>query len=139
MIYWPNCRCIECRVNRALRWAPWLLALGLVLFALSFSSCASTVTPAVVEAHQASFDQGGQNSGLIAMLPDNAGAIITPHARDRYNELIGIYGREFLPALKADDGISSRPDGNYDITAAALENFILVAAWHRMGREPKNK
>jgi len=138
MIYWPNCRCIECQVNRALRWAFIVAVLGL-LFSVLWFGCSSTVTPAAVNAQQASFDQGGQNSGLISMLPGNAGAIITPHARDRYNELLGIYGSEFLPALKPDDGISPRLDGNYDITAAALENFILVAAWHRMGREPKSK
>jgi len=136
MSTWKNCRCPECMFDRTWRVVFGVLALWALLYAIC--GCTSTVTPAAVEAHQASFDQGAQNSGLIAMLPGNAGALITPHARDRYNELIGIYGREFLPALPADYGIT-RDAGGYAITAEALQDFILMNTWHRMGREPKNK
>jgi hypothetical protein len=60
-----------------------VLAVGLV-------ACTSTV---------ASWDGGVQNSGLIGK--DGPGNfLITEHARERYNGLIGRYGRCYVPPLK---------------------------------------
>ncbi|MBI3885913.1 MAG: hypothetical protein HY302_09330 [Opitutae bacterium] len=111
--------------------------LGAVLAFIALSGCAGTITPAAVESHQASFDEGAQNSGVVALIP--GGAIITPRAHERYNGLIAIYGRDFLPTLTADYGITPRADGNFEISREALQKFILLNQWHRMGREPKNK
>jgi hypothetical protein len=140
MTHHRNCDCYDCFRSRSRRHAFWkatILAAVIVAALLYFAGCSSTVTPAVVASQQASYDTGGQNSGIIDVLPNQAGVIITPHARDRYNGLISIYGREFLPALQSDDGIYRRADGNFDLTAAAYVRFRLMNTWHRMGREPK--
>lgn len=143
MTHYHNCECYDChrsrvRLDRIVRGAIIALGLGLLaLLAFSLFGCASTVAPAVVESQQASFDQGEQNSGVIALVP--GGAIITPRAHARYNGLVAIYGREFLPPLAADYGVTPRPDGNFEISREALQKFILLNQWHRMGREPKNK
>ena len=113
-----------------------MLSAAIIIVLLALPGCASTITPAAVESHQASFDQSVQNSGVVALIP--GGAIITSRAHDRYNGLIAIYGRDFLPTLTADFGITPRPDGNFEITNEALQKFILLSAWHRMGREPKH-
>ena len=72
--------------------------------------CQGTVRPRVVHSSVASWDVGGLNSGLIGWtnVDDADVAIITQHARDRYNGLIGIYGTtgtNFIPHLNIDRGI----------------------------------
>ncbi len=146
MTHYRNCACYDCRQSRARRRATVRNIIGalfcaavIVAWLCFIVGCAGTVTPAVVDSQQASFDQGGQNSGFLGWLPNNAGGIFTPRARDRYNALIAIYGRDFLPPLELDAGVFHRADDNYDLTAAAMYNFDVMSKWHRMGREPKNK
>ena len=140
MTHYRHCTCYECQHSRrvrdrALKFSIGLVCLVLGLFALSvIVGCSSTVTPAPVESRQASVDQGAENSGVLALVP--GGALITPRARDRYNALVAIYGREFLPPLVADQGVTREADGNFRITNEALQKFILMNAWRRMGREP---
>ncbi len=134
--HWKKCPCPECMRKRDDRTMRWVIVASIALAAVAFffMGCSSTVTPAPVESRQASFDQGEQNSGVLALVP--GGALITPRARDRYNALVAIYGREFLPPLVADEGVTREADGNFRITNEALQKFILMNAWRRMGREP---
>lgn len=112
------------------------LSILCTLVALTFlgAACTSTIVPAPVVAQQASYDGGAANSGVLQL--DTTGAIITAHARDRYNALIALYGREFAPALVADAGITPLPDGTFRITAQALTNFALMNAWRKTGKVP---
>src|SRR4051794_36740135 len=72
---------------------------------LMLSGCTSTVRPVVVQARQPSWDGHQQNSGVIGIdTADNR--ILTPHARDRYNELMEAYGKAFRPEVHANDGIT---------------------------------
>ncbi len=107
------------------------LHLGLTIFLLG---CSSTVTPAPVAVQQASYEAGEQNSGVLAPVP--GGALITANARARYNGLIEIYGGEFIPAIAADHGVTPEGDGTFRLTNEALQKFILMSTWRRMGREP---
>lgn len=137
--HWKKCPCPECMRKRDDRTMRWVIVASIALAAVAFffMGCSSTVTPAPVESRQASFDQGEQNSGVLALVP--GAALITPRARDRYNALVAIYGREFLPPLVSDEGVTREADGNFRITNEALQKFILMNAWRRMGREPGTK
>lgn len=108
------------------------------------SSGCGTVTPKPpTQAAVASYDAGVQNSGVICLTTNSTGsvtgAIITSHARDRYNALIGFYGARFSPPLAVDAGISpwlTNPAGKttaWQIDAEHLVDFMRMNRWHRAG------
>ena len=102
-------------------------------FLLCLGLTACTVTPKILPpAEQPSWDGNVQNSGLIRF-SDDGSAVITPHARDRYNTLIDTYGKRFTPALHPDDGVTRLPDGTYSITAQHLSYFAQMNNWKRSG------
>lgn len=110
--------------------------LSSILLLLILVGC--TVTPVPVKDSQASWDQNQQNSGLIGF--DNEGfAIITPHARDRYNSLTELYAGHFSPKLKADEGVSKNPadPGTYRMTKEALTHFMAMVRFKKENKEPK--
>ena len=132
-----SCPCPACERRRQDRQFRILILVAALVGALAvcfLSSCASTRTPEPVPVRQASFDQGEQNSGLLRLV--DGGAIITSHARDRFNVLALTYGDEFRPALVHDYGISALADDTFQISNEALQKFILMNAWMRMGRLP---
>lgn len=110
------------------------LWLGVVLGALcALPAC--TVAPKPVAAQAASFgDNGERNSGFVAFF--EGGALIDAGARDRYNALIKLYGREWSPAISRDHGIERRGD-LYFISNGALQKFVVMSDWKRMGRTAK--
>lgn len=136
-----ECPCPECVARRErVAWRAivlgFLLLAGIAFAVIGSTGCSSTVTPKPVATSEASFDGGEQNSGILKLV--DGGAIITEHARERFNALIEIYGEEFLPAIEKDRGI--RPDlsdGTYFITNEALQKFILMNHWRKMGRKPQ--
>lgn len=91
--------------------------------------CTTTVIPKTVESSIPSWDGTNQNSGFIGF-EGNSGKI-TLLARDRYNALIAIYGKRFVPPLTPDYGTQSHIDGNFIITAEALSKFIQMNRWHK--------
>ena len=133
----PNDR--QVALERWLKWAALILAVLLVVFIACYSSgCASTVTPDRVDATQASWDGGQQNSGFLGFLPDQSGHI-TAHARDRYNVLVSIYGKDFLPPLHKDDGLTALADGTYSIDREHLGHFMLMNEKHQAAIAPKKE
>ena len=122
-----------------------LFCLGVAVLVISVAittcvlgtGCASTVTPAAVNRTQASWDGTNQNSGFVCYT--NGGALITPHARDRYNELVKVYGGRFQPKLEVDDGISrgspTELGAPYFIDAEHLADFSAMNRWQK-GEKP---
>lgn len=106
-----------------------------VMLCVSEAGC-STVTPDKVESHEASYDGNAQNSGVIS---SNAnGYVVTAHFRDRYNELVGTYGRDFKPALVKDAGMLNFSDGTFLIDKQHMVQFLEMNAWLRAGLKPAN-
>jgi len=119
----------------------WHLAvIGAVLISLAvfislaavvlFAGCTSTVAPRPVISYQASWDGTNQNSGFLGFV--GASGIITEHARDRYNGLIDIYGKKFVPPIGHDYGILPYyPAGTYSISPQALTYFSQMNRWRK--------
>jgi len=137
----PSCPCPECHRRRARRarawWITGLLVAGVALL-FWLDGCAAAVVPVPVQAAQASWDGGEQNSGILAATP--TGFRVTGHFRDRYNALVEVYGKHFAPALRADDGLTYRqllsnpPQDSYEIDAQHMQYFIEMNAWRKAGR-----
>lgn len=109
--------------------------LACVFLAVMLSGCSTTVTPQQVHASQASFDGNVQNSGFICFNQDGSGTI-TPHARDRYNALIGVFCKKFSPELRVDDGVTLAGT-NYIIDAQHLNYFKQMNRWRRDTIKPR--
>lgn len=103
---------------------------------LTLAGCGSPIVPHQVQSNVASFDGNEQNSGFLGWV-DGMGKI-TRRARDRYNGLIVVYGRDFNPPLGADYGVSDNHDGTYLITKEALNKFLEMSAWKRASLVPVN-
>ena len=118
------------------------LALGLAIyfaFLLLFGvlmglSVGCTVTPAAISSTQASYDGTERNSGILASV--EGGYTVTARFRERYNGLIASYGSAWSPAIAADYGLTPRIDGTWLCSAEAMEKFLVMNAWRRMGRAP---
>jgi hypothetical protein len=93
----------------------------------------STVVPEPVVSTATSFDGTNQNSGLICFTT-NGTAILTPHARDRYNLLIARYGTNFIPSLTNDAGIVPTLTNTYEIDAEHLADFCSMNRWKKSGK-----
>ena len=119
-----------------------------VIFALfAVYCCGCTVIPKPVQADVASYDGAAQNSGLLSLTTNSTGevtgAIITAHARDRYNALVAIYSTNFFPRLTPDAGITPLPVPQYavagkppplpayQIDAEHLVDFMEMNRWHK--------
>lgn len=107
--------------------------------------CTSTVRPKLVEDNQVSFDGTNQNSGLLATVTNVqgsvTGAVITPHARDRYNALIDSYGGYYRPPLQRDAGVcpiilTGAGVSSYLIDAQHLVEFMTMNRWSKQGKAP---
>lgn len=104
------------------------------LAALSSGCGCTTVIPKTVTSSQPSWDGTNQNSGFIRF-EGNSG-VITSNARVRYNGLIEIYGKKFVPPITTDFGVWPDKDGNYIITPQALTKFIEMNRWRKSGILP---
>jgi hypothetical protein len=121
------------QIGFALCWAVLLAGLALLICALN--GCAGTVTPDRVESRQASFDGNEQNSGIVLSTP--SGFVVTSHFRQRYNALIAVYGGDFKPTLKPDDGIAPIGEDRWLLSKKAMVDFLEMNAWKRAGLQPK--
>ena len=112
-----------------------ILVLNLLLI-----GCA-TVTPNKIQDDKSSYDATTpkqyqkDNGGLISFVGDDA--LITPQARERYNNLIGVYKIKFKKEkaieLKIDSGVKPYKDnfGNelYIIDSEHLVYFGVLNSW----------
>jgi len=132
-----KCNCPTCRrlrLGRRLKVAGGAALLGLVVFLAFWSTGCGTVVQSQVHAQNASFDGGAATSGILQLEP--GGAIVTAHFRERYAELVKLYGTKFLPALDPEQGFAPADNGSFRITSQTLEHFLIMAEWRRMGRPP---
>jgi hypothetical protein len=131
--------------QRRWRWV-WLLTIVTflaALFAIAATGC-TTVTPAAVEAHQASWDGADQTSGILRA--EAGGFVVTARFVERYDALVRIYGDAsdrltglpyFSPALTLRYGLSQSPAGEYALSPEAMTYFVRMNQWRRAGRQPK--
>lgn len=98
---------------------------------LCLAGC-NTVTPRPARLpNQISFDTGEQNGGILLLT--KSGAQVTPRALERYQALIEIYGTRFTPSLRPGHEVLI-DSGSIFLGPDALEKFIVMNQWRRMGR-----
>lgn len=95
---------------------------------------ACTITPAAIASSQASYDGGDRTSGILASV--EGGYTVTARFRERYNGLVASYGAAWSPAIGADYGLTAQFDGTWLCSREAMEKFLVMNAWRRMGRAP---
>lgn len=110
------------------------LTLVAVIFGVAVFSagCAPTTIPIGVVPGQASPGLSGQlNSGVLSIPTKGQSGPVTVDAGwlANYNALIGIYGNQFHPALKRDDGISTATDGTITVDRAHFRQYALMVHW----------
>ena len=113
------------------------VALTILCVSLALSGCAGTVTPDRISAAAASYDGNEQNSGIISV--NQLGYVVTGHFRDRHNALVALFGRDFLPPLTPDAGLTEITSDRWLIDRQHLSQFLEMNAWNRAGLRPKNK
>jgi hypothetical protein len=113
----------------------FLLALSVAVLLVG-GGCTSTVTPNNVTTHETGFSGNEANGGFVGFAPDGQG-IITERAKTKYNALIEIYGKEFLPPISKDFGLTTYTNGTSLITGEALSNFMLMNQWYKNGKKPQ--
>lgn len=103
-----------------------VMATGLLMAGLVLAiGCAPTVRPVVLHATTASWDGNKQDSGLLG-LDAQKNAILTAHAKDRYNVLMDAYGSRFSPPAKAGDGITGTATNTFLLDAQHFVYFTVA-------------
>lgn len=117
----------------------YLLTFGVLLSACSVTK-PTTFSPEIeqkierpidriIKDEQPSFDANEQNSGIIDFI-DGKGWLITTNAAKRYNTLVELYGKELIPAVEAEFGLSSYYN-NFILTQEAMVKFALLNQMHK--------
>jgi hypothetical protein len=114
------------------RWAWLLVLLGLIVCgATCFLLPGCTVRPKVVHNSQASFDGNAQTSSLLGY--DALGnRIITPHGRDRYNELMDHYGKTWN--VHPGEGLTPTSTNTFLLDAQHTFYFETAQRWRANGK-----
>lgn len=109
-----------------------LLLIGLV------SGC-STVTgvfiPEPVPHTTISYDSGEKNSGIIGEV-GTTGFEVTKGFITRYNAMIEIYGKKFVPELEKNAGVTELPNKNFCIDNERMVKFVQMNKWRKAGIAP---
>lgn len=103
---------------------------NLILCAALAGITACTVIPKSFKAPEASYDGNDQNSGFLGKLPDES-AVITAHARERFNGLALVYGGRFIPGISHDTGLTPYTNGTWRITAGSMTKFMDMNRWRK--------
>lgn len=106
----------------------WVFIFWLVLVAMQ--GC-STVAPKGVEAKGASADGNIFDSGVVGIGPDGVSSIVRAHWRDRYNAMIGTYGK--VLNLRPDDGLTVFTNGTWLVDREHHGMFQDMNAWRKAG------
>lgn len=116
-----------------------------LILALAFVTGCGTVAPKTNESTHASYDRQDTvvaTSGILGFAP--TGRVVSEHYKERYNSLIDLYGDQFNPPLKHDEGIvpNSERIGGFDPATSYVidrEHHVKMGQmiqWKRDGRLP---
>lgn len=118
----------------------------LVLVLALLSACTSTVVPKTNVATRPSLDPQDTVKATSSILDfwkndkgEAIGRIVTPHYKERYNALVDLYGDQFTPALKKDEGFTPleyKGAPAFGVNKATHSKFGVLLKWKRNGREP---
>lgn len=109
----------------------FLLVLAVIaILAAALCGC-TTVTPHTVNSSAYSFDGTNQNSGVIGERDDFM-VEVTPHWRDRYNGMIAVYSKRFLPPLVPDYGLTPTATNTFLVTPEAYRDFVKMNRWRKV-------
>lgn len=91
--------------------------------------CTTTIIPKPITGDQPSWDQGVRDSGFYGFYTNKeiTYAIISMHARDRYNVLVYTYSNK-IPTITFDYGIQNNKTNCY-MTLEALSSFMKMNRW----------
>lgn len=109
----------------------WLVVV--VLLVMIFAA-GCTITPSPVLSNTASFDAGVQNSGILYLCTNAAGArgaVVTTNAYARYCGLVGVYSNRFVPPLTPDRGAVYLTTNAWFLDDQALVDFALMSGYRR--------
>ena len=117
------------------RLSAWLAFLGLL-------GC--TVAPKIVAPPSSPYFSGNAvNGGLIDLGPPVpkghvpvGPAHVTAEWVAAYAALAKKYGKDFVPPVHPDDGLTPRPDGTYSVDLEHLEDKNVMATMQRSGISP---
>lgn len=115
----------------------WLLLgiLSLVLL-VGCHTVSGVYIPEPVHSTTASFDQGEQNSGILAELPDGTGFVVSSGFVARYDALVQLYGKRFTPELHKGDGLRVLDGGKIGIDNERMVKFLVMNKWRKSGIAP---
>ncbi len=108
------------------------LVIVTALSLIGLSNGCLTVTPRIVRDKTPSSDSGEWNSGFRGWYVTNGQtfAVMSPFAHDRYNALIGLYGKEYLKPLTTNDGTTPFTNGTFLIDDTHNVKFGEMNVWH---------
>jgi len=118
------------RSEQSVKNAIALLIVVAVLWLLSLCVGCTTVTPHTVNSSAYSFDGTNQNSGVIGFVGEQVE--VTPHWRDRYNAMISVYSKRFLPPLAPDYGLTPTATNTFLVTPEAYRDFLKMNRWRKV-------
>ena len=103
------------------------------LLSVALSSCSirhQTVVATPIVAHSASFDGQLRNSGIVKA--NAAGFTVSASWVARYDALLALYGKRFLPEVKSGDrkGVV-QSGGSYLVTAEVMVRFTRMNQWRK--------
>lgn len=109
----------------------WLILIGLMMWIFVACGGGCTIAPRQIVYAKPSFDENNvANSGMLGMAAGGS-EIIRASVRSNYNALITIYGTRYLPALRADDGITAYTNGTYLMDRTHLTGYLEMCVWKR--------
>ena len=106
--------------------------LGLCLVAVTLAGCAGTVTPTPLTHSQPSNSGSAPTSGVLGIVRDKNGVVtgrlVDQEWVDYYNGLIAKRGKEFIPPMAQNDGVSSEGNGTYFVDRQHVVRFDIMNA-----------
>lgn len=120
----------------------FLLYASLFVGLSSMAGCTGTVYRKQDAAMHTSFDAAAPagkewKSGLVAVLP-NGWHVVTPHFRDRYNDMIKDYRKRLPDNVEKDFGIRKHEGeygpGLYEMAPNAAQWMATMNSWRRNGK-----
>lgn len=106
----------------------------LTLFAaiLLLESC-NSITPIPSERKTINYSGNSENAGIIGFLPDGS-LEINGDGRDIYNGYVRRHGKDLIPPIGADYGITPTENNSYSMSLEAAEKWKEMQILEKMER-----